>query len=514
VNTQPQTRVPHRRRAAARWGNAIRFFLRPISTTIVSALLLLALTGCTVGPNYHKPDAPSAPAFKEDADVTPPPNPPNGGWKRAQPGDDKLRGKWWEIYGDPQLDKLEETIAVSNQTLKAQCEQYRAAVDIVKEDRASYFPTLSVSPSFARTKLSPNQPNFNAATERQQYDNYIAAGQASWEPDLWGSVRRTVEGARATAQATAADLANVDLSLHAELAMDYFEMRGLDTQQKLLQTTVDEYQRYLELTQIRFKGGVATDADVALAQTQLDQTKAQLIDVGVARAQYEHAIATLTGVPASSFGLPATPLVLKLPDVPVGVPSEILERRPDVAGAERRADAANAQIGVAIAAFYPTVSLTGNGGFQSVNGGTLFQGPSNLWSLGASATELLFDAGRRKAVTDQARATYDAQVANYRQTVLQAFQDVEDQLAALRILNQESSAQDLAVRDSERSLAISTRQYKEGLQNYLTVITAQATELANQRTAADITTRQFSSSVQLVKALGGGWDASQLPKQP
>jgi NodT family efflux transporter outer membrane factor (OMF) lipoprotein len=296
--------------------------------------------------------------------------------------------------------------------------------------------------------------------------------------------------------------------------MDYFEMRGLDTQQQLLESTVVEYQRYLELTNIRFKGGVATESDVALAQTQLDQTKAQLIDVGVARAQYEHAIATLTGVPASSFGLPTAPLVLSLPDVPVGVPSEILERRPDVAAAERRADAANAQIGIAIAAFYPTVSLTGSGGFQSQNIGTWFQGPSNLWSLGGSATELLFDAGRRRAVTDQARAEYESQVANYRQSVLQAFQDVEDQLAALRILNQESSAQQLAVTDSQRSLDISTKQYKEGLATYLTVITAQATELSNERTAADIITRQFSSSVQLVKALGGGWDTSQLPKHP
>jgi NodT family efflux transporter outer membrane factor (OMF) lipoprotein len=480
---------------------------------LAAAAMTFVVTGCTVGPNYHKPDAPTAPAFKEDAVVSPP-NPPNGGWKHAQPGDDKLRGKWWEVYGDPELSRLEETIAVSNQTLKAQYAQYQRAVDTVREYRANYYPTLSIDPSAARTKLSPHQPNFNQGIETQQYNNFIAAGQAEWEPDLWGSVRRTVESARATAQATAADLANVDLSLHSELAMDYFEMRGLDTQQQLLQTTVAEYQRYLDLTNIRFKGGVATESDVALAQTQLDQTRAQLIDVGVARAQYEHAIATLTGVPASSFSLPAAPLILTLPDIPVGVPSELLERRPDVAAAERRADAANAQIGVAIAAFYPTISLNGSGGFQSTNAGTLFQGPSSLWSLGGSATELLFDAGRRRAITDEAKASYESQVATYRQTVLQAFQDVEDQLAALRILDQESMTQNLAVRDAQHSLDLSTRQYKEGLTTYLTVITAQATELANQRTAADITTRQFSSSVQLVKALGGGWDTTQLPKHP
>lgn len=490
-------------------GNALKIAL--------AGMTLLALAGCTVGPNYHKPDAPTAPAFREDAptaEVTPPPNPPNGGWKRAQPGDDKLRGKWWEIYGDTELNKLEETIVVSNQTLKAQYEQYRRAIDTVREYRANYYPTVSVNPSAARTKLSPHQPNFNQALENKQYNNFIAAGQAEWEPDLWGSVRRTIEGARANAQASAADLANVDLSLHSELAQDYFEMRGLDTQQQLLQNTIAEYQRYLDLTNIRFKGGVSTESDVALAQTQLDQTKAQLIDIGIARAQYEHAIATLTGVPASSFNLATAPLILTLPDVPVGVPSEILERRPDVAGAERRADAANAQIGVAIAAFYPTISLNGSGGFQSSQIGTLFQGPSNLWSLGGSATELLFDAGRRRAITDEARATYDGQVATYRQSVLQAFQDVEDQLAALRILSQESAAQDLAVRDAQRSLAVSTRRYKDGITTYLEVITAQATELANERTAADITTRQFASSVQLVKALGGGWDTTQLPKHP
>ena len=478
-------------------------------------ILLGALAGCTVGPNYHQPSAPTAPAFKEDAAVTPPPNPPNGGgWKQAAPGDDKIRGKWWEMYGDPQLNKLEDTIVVSNQTLKAEYEQYRRALDTVREYRANYYPTLSAGPSVSRTKLSPNQPNFNSAIEKQQYNNYFITGQASWEPDLWGSVRRTVEGARANAQATAADLANVDLSLHSELAMDYFEMRGLDTQQQLLESTVVEYQRFLNLTEIRFKGGVSTESDVALAQTQLDQTKAQLIDIGVARAQYEHAIATLTGVPASSFSLANAPLVLDLPDVPVGVPSEILERRPDVAAAERRADAANAQIGVAIAAYYPTVSLFANGGFQSTNGGTLFQGPSNLWSLGGSATQLLFDAGRRHAITDEARASYESQVANYRQTVLQAFQDVEDQLSALRVLQQESTAQQLAVKDAQRSVSVSTNRYKGGVTTYLEVITAQATELSNQRTAADITTRQFSASVQLVKALGGSWDRSQLPQHP
>jgi NodT family efflux transporter outer membrane factor (OMF) lipoprotein len=346
---------------------------------------------------------------------------------------------------------------------------------------------------------------------KSTYNDLFLQGQVSWEPDLWGNIRRAVESQRATAQATAADLANVDLSIRSELATDYFELRGLDTQQRLLDNTVQQYQDYLALTQTRFKGGVATDSDVALAQTQLDQTRAQAIDVGVARAQYEHAIATLTGVSASSFSLPAAPLDLQLPQVPVGVPSQLLERRPDVAAAERRADAANAQIGIAIAAYYPTISLTGTGGFESKNPGTLIQGPSSLWSLGGSAVELLFDAGRRHALTDEARDVYEQNVANYRQTVLQAFQEVEDNLSGLRILNTESVAQQQAVSDAQRSLAVSTNRYKGGVTTYLEVITAQTTQLTNERTAADITTREFAASVQLIKALGGGWDTTKLP---
>ena len=487
------------------------------SMRATSAALMLclaaAVTGCTVGPNYHTPAAPTAPTFKE-SEVTLPPSPTNGGWKRADPNDDKLRGKWWEMYGDPQLNTLEETIVVSNQTLKAQYEQYRRAVDAVREYRADYYPTVSLAPTASRTKLSNNRPIRTPTASGSTYNDIVVSGQVSWEPDLWGRVRRTVEAARANAQASAADLASVDLSLHSELAMDYFEMRGLDSQQQLLSTTVTEYQRFLDLTERRFHGGVATESDVAQAQTQLDQTSAQLIDVGVARAQYEHAIATLTGVPASSFNLAIAPLVLALPQVPVGVPSEILERRPDVAAAERRADAANAQIGVAISAFYPTVTLNGSGGVESFRPGILFQGPSSIWALGGQAQQLLFDAGRRHAITDEARASYDSQVASYRQSVLQAFQDVEDQLAALRILNQESGAQDKAVQDAQRSVSISTNRYKGGVTTYLEVITAQTASLTNQRTAADITTRQFSASVQLIKALGGGWNSTQLPQHP
>lgn len=473
--------------------------------------LVLFANGCKVGPNYKTPSAAMAPSFNAQPAETPPPAAPGVGWKHAQPGDDKLRGKWWESYSDPQLNQLEERVTVSNQTLKVALAQYTQALAAVQQFRSNYFPTLSVSPSYSRTRVSQNRPTGINPTSGNPYNDLIASGTATWEPDLWGNIRRTVQAARANAQASNADLANVDLSLRSELAMDYFELRGLDTQKQLLDDTIQEYQRFLELTISRFHGGVATDADVAQAQTQLDQTIAQDIDIGVARAQFEHAIATLTGQPASTFSLAPAPLTLTLPTVPVGVPSEMLERRPDVAGAERRAAAANEQIGIAIAAYYPQVSLGGTGGFESSRVGNLFQGPSSLWSLGGSATELLFDAGRRHALTVEARAGYDAEVANYRETVLQSFQDVEDQLAALSILNEEAAAQQRTVTDAERSLSILTNQYKGGLTIYLQVITAQAVELANRRTAADITTRQFAASVQLVKALGGGWDTSQLP---
>lgn len=478
----------------------------PIS---VAAALCLLTAGCTVGPNYHRPSAPAPPAYKE---ATPPPPLANGQWQQAQPGGQTLRGNWWQLYGDPKLNALEEKVAVSNQTLKAATEQYFAARAVVQYYRSNYYPTLSAGVSGSRERLSTNRPSNISKLTTLQYNDFVLSGQASWEPDLWGRIRRTVESSRATAQATAADLANVDLSLRSELALDYFELRGLDAQQKLLDSTVASYQDYLKLTNIRFKGGVATDSDVALAQTQFESTRAQDIDIAVARAQYEHAIATLIGVPASSFHLAPLPLGAQPPAVPAGVPSELLERRPDIAAAERRADAANAQIGVAISAYYPNITLSGAGGFESGNPGTLIQGPSELWSLGGSALELLFDAGRRHALTEEARDNYQITVANYRQSVLNAFQEVEDNLAALRILEQESATQQAAVQAARHSLAINTRRYKEGLVTYLDVLTAQTAQLANQRTQQDIATRQFAASVLLIKALGGGWNTSQLPK--
>ncbi len=477
----------------------------------VGAALVLLLAGCTVGPAYRKPTtAATAPGWMENE--VPPPNPPNGTWKQAEPSDAVLKGQWWRLYGDPQLNALEDKVAVSNQTLRVAMEQYFQAREQVQAARSQYYPTLAAGPSAQRTRESNNSPNTVKNLTDYQYNTFSIAGQAQWEPDLWGQVRRTVEQARANAQASAAMLANVELSVRSELAADYFEMRGLDSQKQLLDNTVASYQDYLKLTQIRFKGGVATEVDVAEAQTQLEQTQAQDIDVGVARAQYEHAIATLIGVSASSFSLPEMPLGQKIPQIPVGLPSQLLERRPDIAAAERAVDAANAQIGIALAAYYPNVSLTGTGGLLSGALGTLIQGPSEMWSLGASATELLFDAGRRHAITQQARDAWEQQVANYRQTVLSAFQDVEDNLAALRILDQESLAQQQAVASAQHSLAVSTSRYRGGVTTYLEVLTAQTVQLSNERTQANIATEQFVASVQLIRALGGGWDTSQLPK--
>jgi NodT family efflux transporter outer membrane factor (OMF) lipoprotein len=464
-------------------------------------------SGCAVGPDYRRPATVTAPAaYKE------PPGAANVSWQPARPGDAAARGPWWELYADKELNALEEKIAVSNETLKAATAQYLVARTQVRVARADYFPTVGVSPVVSRTHESKNGPNVVPGVTRLDFTTLSLEGQASWEPDLWGLVRRTVEQARANAEASAADLAGVALSVHAELAGDYFEVRGLDTQRQLLENTLTSDKEYLELTQRRFKGGVATGVDVAQAETQYLSVKAQLIEVGVSRAQFEHAIASLIGVPASTFSLAPRPLAGTPPAIPAGVPSALLERRPDIAGAERRAAAANAQIGIATAAYYPNVTLSGAGGIQSTALGTLFEVPSILWSVGASAFETLFDGGRRHALTEQARAAYDVQVANYRQSVLGAFQEVEDNLSALSILSDEATAQTAAVDAARRSLALSVTRYKGGVTTYLEVLTAQTIQLANERAQADVATRRFAASVQLVRALGGGWSASQLPR--
>jgi NodT family efflux transporter outer membrane factor (OMF) lipoprotein len=488
-----------------------------LSRAIVAAVtaVILSLTGCVAGPNYKRPSAPAPPAYKENggttATVPPPPDLPGGQWKPAQPGDQVLRGKWWEIYGDPALNALEEKVSLSNQSLKAAQQQYLQARAAVEQVRSNLYPTLNLGTSASRDKLSLNRP-LSGTLSRSQYNDFTLTGQATWEPDFWGQIRRGVEASTSTAQATAAELANVEPSLRSDLVVDYFQLRGLDTQKQLLDASVISYQQYYDLTVTRFKGGVSTQSDVDLADTQLQTTKAQAIDVAVARAQFEHAIATLIGEPASSLSLPLAPLDLALPQLPTGMPSELLERRPDIAGFERRMQAANAQIGIARSAYYPNITLNGGGGLESVALGTLVQGPSTLWSVGGSAIETFFDAGRRRSVSQQAQAGYEVTVANYRESVLNAFQEVEDNLAALRILQDEAVTEQAAVAAAQRSLNLSTSRYKDGVTTYLEVLIAQTALLTNQRTAAQIATRQFVANVQLIKALGGGWDTARLPK--
>lgn len=471
-------------------------------------------TGCKpVGPDYKRPNYQAPAAYKESGSpgaVVPPPNPAGGGWHPADPSDGMLRGNWWEIYKDPQLNRLEDRIETNNPSLKQAFETYLASRDIVNSIRANYYPTLSGDVSISRARVSQNRP-LSSGNSTSANGDFVIGGQASWEPDLWGRVRRSVEGARDTAQAQAAVMADVDLSLHAELASDYFSLRGLDAQLKLLTATVSDLQHQLELTQHRFSGGVATAVDVEQARTQLETVRAALVDVGVARAQYEHAIGTIAGYNLPDFSIPPSPLDLPLPQVPTGVPSQLLERRPDIAAAERSAAAANAQIGVAVSAFYPTISLGGAGGFESTNPGTWIQGPSSLWSLGAQAAQLLFDAGQRRALTSEARHNYEAQAAGYRNSVLMAFNDVEDQLSSLRILEQEYGVQQRAVDAAQRSFDLSNQRYKGGVTSYLEVLTAETTLIQNQRTAIDLQTRRFQSSVSLIRSLGGGWDVTKLP---
>jgi NodT family efflux transporter outer membrane factor (OMF) lipoprotein len=465
-------------------------------------LSLVLLGGCEVGPRYARPTVPDPPAYKE--------LPPE--WTTAQPSDAIARGKWWEIFQDAKLNELEERINVSNQNLKAAEAQYIQARALVRQNRANYFPTVTAGLSAARDHQSQNRPLFNQATNA--YTDISLPVSASYEADVWGRVRRTVEASRAEAQATAADLEGVRLSLHAELATDYYQVRELDAEEQLLSTTVTAYEQALDLTENRFKGGVASGVDVAQAQTQLETTRAQAIDVGVQRAQFEHAIAVLVGQPASTFSLASSPLTSAPPSIPAGLPSELLERRPDVAGAERRVAAANANIGVAKAAYFPNISLAASGGFESNTITNLLSGPSGFLVAGASAMVTAFDAGRRHAVSDQAKAAYDQSVADYRETVLSAFQDVEDNLAAIRILQQEATTEQAAVQAAQDSLNQSLTRYKGGVTTYLEVITAQGLALSDERTAVQILGRRISASVSLVRALGGGWDSSTLPQRP
>jgi len=474
-------------------------FLRTLSPTLLSLTVLFLCSACTVGPEYNRPSAPVPTAYKEDSN-----------WRPAQPSDTAIRGKWWEIFGDAPLNALEEQVNVSNQSLKAAEAQFLQARALIRLSRAGYYPTLTVSPSAARIRESGNEPFAGPLSAGVTQNDFMIPFDAAYEPDVWGRVRRTVENARAGAQASAADLETVRLSLHSELALDYLQARSLDAEIALLSSTVNSYQRALELTESRYKGGVASQVDVAQAKTQLETTRAQAIDLQAQRAQLEHAIAALVGKPASEFTLPVSPLTASPPSVPLGLPSQLLERRPDIAAAERRMSAANANIGVARSAYFPAIGLNVAGGFNSLIITTLIQGPSSFWSVGAAVMETLFEGGQRRAATEQARAAYDETVASYRQTVLTAFQEVEDNLAALRVLELEAATQRDAVDAAEHSLALSNTRYRGGVTSYLEVTTAQSTALLDERVAVQIQGRRMTACVLLIKALGGGWDASSL----
>jgi NodT family efflux transporter outer membrane factor (OMF) lipoprotein len=470
---------------------------RSLATAAIAGMLVI-FTACAVGPDYVRPKDEVPAAYKEAAD-----------WKVAQPQEAVVRGAWWKIFQDPQLDALEEQVNILNQNVAAAEAQLRQARAAVQASRAGYFPNLAIGAQATRSLGSANTANSLGTTN--QVSDLLLTGTASWEPDVWGKVRRTVEASQAGAQASAADLESLRLSTQATLAQNYFQLCSLDAQKKLLDATVAAFQKSLELTKKRYASGVSSRADVLQAETQLKTTQAQAVDVGVQRSQLEHAIALLVGKPPSALSIPATPLAATPVAVPFGIPSELLERRPDIAGAERRLAAANAQIGVAKAAYFPNILLNATGGFESSHLSDWLSWPSRLWSVGLSLTETVFDAGLRSALTDQARAAYDQTVAIYRQTVLGGFQEVEDNLAALRILEEESRIQGEAVSAARRSLEFSMNQYRAGTISYIDVVTVQTILLANERTAIDILGRRMAASVLLIKAIGGGWNSASLP---
>jgi len=471
--------------------------------------MLALLGGCMVGPKYQKPLVPVTPAFKE-----PPPDSfkESDEWKRAHPDAAVLRGNWWELFGDPQLNTLEQQVTLSNQDLKMAEARFRQARTMVRYNRAAEFPTIGVEPGIQSLRYSPNEPYFPANAGTGARSAFTLPFDLSYEVDLWGRVRRTVTSAGEEAQATAADLETAALSLHAELAVDYFELRSADAEQRLLNETVDQYADMVKLTTALVNGGAAPESDLVQAQTQLDTALVQDTDTGVMRAQYEHAIAILVGKPPANFHLEYSPLNLEPPAIPVGLPSQLLERRPDIAASERRVAEANEAIGIARAAYFPSLVLSATGGLEGTSIVNWFTWPSRFWAVGPSMVQTIFDGGRRRATSDAAIANYDATVASYRETTLVAFQQVEDNLAALRILEHEAQQQREAVAEAQRGVAIFTNRYQFGVDPYLQVVSAQTIALLNERNEVDILRRRMDASVLLIKGLGGGWDVSRLPQ--
>jgi NodT family efflux transporter outer membrane factor (OMF) lipoprotein len=498
------------------WLRLMRGKVSGFKSCAAAAGLLIFFTGCSVGPDYVRPPAETPPAYKE-----------NAGWKVAQPRDELPRGKWWEIYDDPQLNALEAQVDISNQNIAAAEANFRQALALIRVARAAFFPTVTGGPSWSRFKRSENigssnrnlagasgtgvTPGTISTAPGNTLSDYLLNFNAAWELDIWGQVRRSVESSTASAQASAATIEVARLSAQSTLAQSYFLLRALDEQQRLYNDTIAAYQKILDLTKNRYATGVASRADVLQAETQLKTTKAQAINLGVQRAQLEHAIAILMGKPPADVSIAPAPVALKVPAIPVGVPSALLERRPDIAAAERNMAAANAQIGVAIAAYYPTITLSATGGFEASTAPLWFTWPSRFWSLGAAAAQTIFQGGALVAQTDAARAAYDATVATYRQAVLTGFQEVEDNLAALRILEQEAKAQDDAVQSARQSVVVSTNQYKAGIISTLDLLIVETVAFNNERSAITIQGNRMSASTLLIKALGGGWKSSDLP---
>jgi NodT family efflux transporter outer membrane factor (OMF) lipoprotein len=466
------------------------------SLLIVVASLILG--ACSVGPDYVKPTVETPAAYKE-----------GNGWKTAQPGDTLLKTKWWELFNDPDLNRLEEQIAISNQNVAQAAARFRQARALVEGAKAAYYPSLTVGASATRSMASANAGRSLGAQGAIQSDFQLPVN-LSWEIDVWGRIGRSVEASKAGLQASAADLAAAELSAQAELASDYMQLRSLDAQKQYLDDTITYYRKTVELTQNRYAAGIAARVDLLQADTQLKSTQAQMIDLGALRAQLEHAIADLIGKPAGVFSLPPIPLSAEPPLIPPALPSELLERRPDIASAERLMASANAQIGVARAAYYPTVKLGTSIGLEASDIAKWLTWPSRFWSVGPTVSQTLFDGGLRHSQNDQALALYDGTVAFYRQTVLDAFRDVEDNLAALRILADEAKVQDEAVEAAKQTVQITLNQYQSGVVGYLNVVTAQTAELANRRTAIGILGRRMTAAVLLIKALGGGWDQAGM----
>jgi NodT family efflux transporter outer membrane factor (OMF) lipoprotein len=495
---------------ALRWVRARRELGRWLQPSLFF-LLICGLLGCNVGPRYVRPTVPSPPAFKESG----PQQASDGStWKTTQPQDDALRGKWWEMYEEPELNALEERLNVSDQNIARSFENFMAARAQVRQARSSYYPTLSVGLAYARNRSPQTQTGASSLSNSNPNSNlFNLPFDVSWEPDLWGRVRNTVHQFSYAAQVSAADLENEKLTEQANLAVFYFELRGQDGLEELFRTTVEVDRQSLDLTRVRYRLGLDNDEAVAQAEIALKSSEAAVTNAGIARAQFEHAIATLVGDPASTFTLSARSLTTKVPHIPAGIPSELLERRPDIASAERTMAEANALIGVGKAAYYPTLSITGTAGFEASKFSKWLTSPSRYWSVGPTASEVIFDGGLRKATMAQYIALYNADVASYKQTVLAALQQTEDNLASLRLLTREIEQEQDTVASAQRNLEVASARYKTGLDPYLNVFTAQTILLTNQQTVITLRVQQMTSSVQLIEALGGGWSVGKLPSE-